>query len=245
VRVRVEGPGLLALLGPNGSGKSTLLKILAGLLVAPGAEVRMMGQPIPGRPAREVAELVSWVPQRAEVAEGLTVREMVRVARYRIERPLRPLPQSEESTIQAILDEASLGPFSEREASTLSGGEVQRALLARALAQATPVLLLDEPIASLDLRYQEETYTRLRALARSGKLVLVADHHVEVVADYADRLLLLSEGTLVADGPPSEVVTEEHLRTAFGIERTLFADPVSGSPRLARPERPRTDGGAP
>jgi iron complex transport system ATP-binding protein len=245
IEVRADRPGLLALLGPNGSGKSTLLKILAGLLPAPGATLHIHDRTILGRPAREVASLVSWVPQRPEIAEGLTVREMVRVGRYRIERPLRPLPPAEEALIQSALDEAALAPLAERDACTLSGGEAQRALLARALAQKAPVLLLDEPIASLDLRFQEETYARLQGLAQAGRLVLVADHHVELVADYADRLLLLSAGRIVADGPPSEVLTVQNLREVFGIERVLFADPVSGSPRLARPERSRPFAGMP
>jgi iron complex transport system ATP-binding protein len=192
-------------------------------------------------PPREIARWIAWVPQRSEVAEGMTVREMVRVGRYRIERPLRALPERDEARVTAVLGESDLLALADREAGTLSGGEYQRAVLARALAQETPLLLLDEPIASLDLRFQEEVYARLRRLADQGRLVLVADHHVELAADYADRLLLLRDGSVHADGPPREVLTSRRIQEVFGVERRLFPDPVTGSPRLARPASPPHD----
>jgi iron complex transport system ATP-binding protein len=235
IEIRAPEAGLLALVGPNGSGKSTLLRILAGLLPCPQADVRILGRSLAELRPRRMAELVAWVPQRAEEAEGMTVREMVRVGRYRVEEPLRPLPEAEEERITSTLAQAGLGPLADRDAGTLSGGEYQRALLARAMVQATPLLLLDEPIASLDLRFQEEVYARLRELARSGRLVLVADHHIELAADHADRLLLLHEGRIAAEGVPREVLTGKRILEVFGVDRVVFSDPVSGSPRLARP----------
>jgi iron complex transport system ATP-binding protein len=242
IELRAAEPGLIALVGPNGSGKSTLLRILAGLLSCRGAEVRIQGLPLGTMRPREIAERVAWVPQRSETAEGMTVREMVRIGRFRVERPLRPLPDMEERRITNVLADTGLTALADREAGSLSGGEHQRAVLARVLVQETPVLVLDEPIASLDLRFQEEVYERLRRLSRGGRLVLVSDHHVELAADYADRLLLLRDGAVRADGPAREVLTRESIREVFGVERQLFPDPVSGSPRLARPARSSANG---
>ena len=235
IDLALERPCLAALLGPNGSGKSTLLKIMAGLLRTAQTTVRVRGEYVGRLPIREVARLVAWVPQRADLPFAMTVREMARVGRYRIERPLRPLPPEEEPWIETALDSVGLLALADREVETLSGGEWQRALVARAIAQDTPILLLDEPVANLDLRYQDEVYVLLRRLADDGCLVVVADHHLEVAASYADRALLLHQGTIVADGSPEAVLTAETIADVFGVRLDVFADPVTGSPRLSRP----------
>jgi iron complex transport system ATP-binding protein len=139
--------------------------------------------------------------------------------------------------IESALESVGLQVLADREVETLSGGEWQRALVARAIAQDTPVLLLDEPVASLDLRYQDEVYVLLRRLADDGRLVIVADHHLEIAASYADRALLLRQGTIVADGPPDTVLTAETIADVFDVRLDVFADPVTGSPRLSRPRR--------
>lgn len=235
IEIKVDRRTLVALIGPNGSGKSTLLKIAGGLLRGEGASVVIEGKSIDDLSYRDVARLISWVPQRAEQVFAMTVREMVRVGRYRVQRPLRPLPDSEESRIDSALESTGIGHLANREVDTLSGGEWQRALIARAVAQDTPILLLDEPVASLDLRYQDEVYLLLRRLASAGRLILVADHHLEVAASYADRTLLLEAGKIVADGPPGDVLTSEKIASVFGVELDVFPDPVTGSPRLSRP----------
>lgn len=239
IDLSVARPCLAALLGPNGSGKSTLLKIAAGLLRASRATVQIRGESVGSLSIREVARLLAWVPQRADLPFAVTVREMVRVGRYRIERPLRPAPPEEGSRIETALESVGLSGLADREVETLSGGEWQRALVARAIAQDTPVLLLDEPVANLDLRYQDEIYILLRRLADDGRLVVVADHHLEIAASYADRALLLHRGTIVADGPPASVLTAETIRDVFGVRLDVFADPVTGSPRLSRPKATR------
>ncbi len=235
IQLGFPGPGLVALVGPNGSGKSTLLRLAAGLLRAQGVTVTTAGQRLDRLPPRRAAALVAWVPQRAEAIFAMTVREMVRVGRYRVQRPFRAVSTHEDETIEVALREVGLERLAEREVDTLSGGEWQRAMIARALAQQTPVLLLDEPIASLDLRYQDEVYSLLRRQASGGRLVLVADHHLEVAASYADRLLLLHRGTIVADGAAASTLTAQRIEEVFGVRVDVFADPVTGSPRLSRP----------
>lgn len=229
------GPGIVALVGRNGSGKSTLLKTAAGLLRGAGVHVSINGHAIGSLSPRRLAALIAWVPQRAETVFAMSVREMVRVGRYRMASPLRAIP-GEEDAIREAVDRVGLAALMNREVDTLSGGEWQRALVARAVVQEAPVLLLDEPVASLDLQYQDEVYQLLRDLAHEGKLVLVADHHLEVAASYADRILGIGDGRIVADGRPEQVLTTERIEQVFGVRVQVFPDPVTGTPRLSRPE---------
>ncbi len=233
------GPGLGALVGPNGSGKSTLLKIASGLIRSSGATVTVCGKDVNAVSPRELAGLIAWVPQRADLLFAMTVREMVRIGRYRVERPMRPLPADEEEIVDSSIREVGLEKLIDREVETLSGGEWQRAMIARAIAQDTPILVLDEPIASLDLRFQDEIYRLLRRIVSSGRLVLVADHHLEVVAAHADRMILLSGGRIAADGPPAEILTAEQIEKSFGVRAMVFPDPYTGTPRVSRPEAER------
>jgi ABC-type cobalamin/Fe3+-siderophores transport system ATPase subunit len=234
VQIEFSGPGLVALIGPNGSGKSTLLKIAAGLIHPKGAAIVVCGKPLESIPPRELAALVAWVPQRSEVIFAMTVREMVCVGRYRVERPMRSLPASMNAAIDLALEEVGLTDLAEREVETLSGGEWQRAMIARAIAQETPVLLLDEPIASLDLRYQDDIYLLLGRLASAGRLILVADHHLEVAAAHAGRLILLRAGQISADGAPADILTAERIEATFGVRAHVFPDPFTGTPRVSR-----------
>jgi iron complex transport system ATP-binding protein len=238
ISLSLSGPGIVALVGRNGSGKSTLLKTAAGLLRNTDIRVSINGHPIRGLSPREVAALVAWVPQRAESVFAMSLHEMVRVGRYRMTTPLRVAP-GEEDAIRAAVDRVGLASLAARDVDTLSGGEWQRALVARAVLQETPVLLLDEPVASLDLQYQDEVYRLLSDLARGGRLVLVADHHLEVAASYADRILGIRDGRIVADGTPEQVLTTEQIQQIFGVRVQVFPDPVTGTPRLSRPEAPR------
>jgi iron complex transport system ATP-binding protein len=235
IRLLFPERGLIALVGPNGSGKSTLLRLAAGLIGKEGVRVAIQGVGLHEIPQREVARMISWVPQRAEAMFSMTVREMVRVGRYRWNRPFRPATFAEEKEIGRAVAEVGLAPLIDREVDSLSGGEWQRALIARAVAQDTPVMLLDEPIAGLDLRYQEEVYLLLHRLAADGRLIIVADHHLEVAASHAERIVMLDRGRIVADGSAAKVLTPERIAEVFGVNVQVFPDPVTGSPRLSRP----------
>lgn len=231
------GPALVALIGPNGSGKTTLLRILSGHLAGPGTDVRIDGRPLSAISHRRRAGLISWVPQRAEPVFAATVRDLLQVGMYRLHRPLRPLPRSAEAAMLQVAERVGIYHLLERQVDTLSGGEYQRALIGRALAQRTPVMILDEPVANLDIRYQEEIYRLLRAIADAGRLVVVADHHIDLSSAYVDRLLAMSGGTIVADGPPSRVLSADLIQNVFGVHVEVFADPATGTPRLSRPTR--------
>jgi len=216
---------LTALVGPNGCGKTTLLHTLCGIHTEATGEVRLLGQPLRRLDRRQVARRVGLVPQFSQIDFGVTVEEAVALGRYPWLGMLAPPTAEDRAAVEEALAALDLLALRRRALQTLSGGERQRVFLARALVQAAPVLLLDEPAASLDLRYQQETFERLRALARErGAAVLVADHHLNLVAATCDAVIVLSQGRVAAQGPPRTIVTEEMIRTVFGARMRVTHD---------------------
>ncbi|MCK4306001.1 MAG: ABC transporter ATP-binding protein [Candidatus Eisenbacteria sp.] len=208
---------LTALIGPNGSGKTTLLHVLSGIHREATGEILLQGRPLQERSRREIARDISLVPQFAEVTFEVTVEETVALGRYPWLGPLAPPSPEDREAIERALAAMDLGLLRGRSLQTLSGGEKQRVYLARALAQTTPILLLDEPVASLDLRYQQETYERLQALAKQQDMaILVADHHLNLVAATCDQVVVLHGGAVWALGSPTDIVTEKMIRDVFG-----------------------------
>lgn len=229
--VELKAGEFVGLLGPNGAGKSTLLRLLAGLELASAGTVEICGQSIARMSAPERARRLAWVPQRSETPFDWTVREMVALGRYPFLRErLRDRPE-DGAVVASALQHVGLDALADRPIATLSGGEWQRALVARALAQEPIALLLDEPVANLDLRYQREIYELLRAISTErGVAVLVADHHLDLLAHYSDRLLLLDGGRIVAEGPARDVLTEERLAAVF--HTAVRVEDVDGRPRI-------------
>ncbi len=207
----VPSGSLVGLAGPNGSGKSTLLKTLLGLLRPWRGEVALFGQPVPSMRGRVAyapqAELVDW-------AFPATVRDVVMMGRYgRIGLLRRPRAADRDAVVRA-LDEVGLTQLASRQIGELSGGQQRRMLIARALAQETDLLLLDEPMAGLDPATQHDLLALFESLRRQGKTLLVATHDLSCVAACFDLALLLNR-RVVAFGPPSEVFTPEILTEAF------------------------------
>ena len=207
----------IALVGPNGAGKTTLLRALVGLLPHAGT-LHLEGRPVREVPPRERARRVALVRQQTSLPVDFTVREVVALGRTPhvpwtgrawARRTARPSPRRSTRPTSTA--------FAERSVRRLSGGEQQRVQLAQALAQDTPVLLLDEPTAHLDVRHQLDLLARARALADTGRTVVAALHDLERAASFAGRLLVLSQGRLVADGPPEGVLTEALLADVFGV----------------------------
>jgi len=227
---------LIGVVGPNGAGKSTLVRTLSrALRPAPGV-VMLAGQDLyHGVSARESARQIGVVPQDAPIAFDFSVREVVEMGRApRLpRRPFAAPTPADERAVREALRRADIEPLAGRPVTTLSGGERQRTLLARALAQETEVLLLDEPTAHLDLRHQTLTLALVQGLAHAhGKAVLAVLHDLNLAAAYCDRLILLHRGEIAAQGTPDEVLTPANLLQVYGARVWVRRHPVTGRPFL-------------
>jgi iron complex transport system ATP-binding protein len=225
VTIEVGAGEWVSVLGPNGAGKSTLLRALAGLVRVEG-EVLLGGRPLGSLGRRERARTIALVPQDPVIPAGVNVADYVLLGRT----PHLPLLGTERPAdldlVRGVLGQLELTEFAGREVETLSGGERQRVLLARALAQTAPVLLLDEPTTALDVGHQQEVLELVDSLRREQWLaVLTTMHDLTIAGQYADRLVLLDRGRVVAEGPPDEVLTEERLARLFGAEVRVVRTP--------------------
>jgi ABC-type cobalamin/Fe3+-siderophores transport system ATPase subunit len=225
VRLTVEPGGWLAIIGPNGSGKSTLLRSVLGFHPHEG-EVRIDGVPTTGMPRRDRARCLAYAPQAPVLPEGVTTREYVTLGRTP-HRPLLAAPRGVDRQVVAeVMERLGLGGLAERHLTTLSGGEQQRAVLARALAQQPRVLLLDEPTAALDLGHAQQVLDLVDRLRRQDGLTVVSTlHDLTLAGQYADRLALLSDGRVAAEGPPAVVLTAQALRIHYGARAEVVAGP--------------------
>ena len=222
---------LVGLLGPNGSGKTTLIKALAGLLPAASGRIEIGGADLGGLSYRERARKISCVMQRAEAPAGFSVRELVLMGRFAHTGMLTGYGPQDHAAAEAALKDARAEDLAERQASELSGGEVQRVLLARALAQGRELLLLDEAVSALDMARRVEAYDLLAALNAGGSTVLSALHDLNLAALYCPRLVFLKAGRIELDGPTTEIFTETNLKDLYETDIRVAAHPVTGAPQ--------------
>ncbi|TVR55776.1 MAG: ABC transporter ATP-binding protein [Gemmatimonadales bacterium] len=239
VSVRVLPGTLHAVLGPNGSGKSTLMKALMGNVPLAGGEVRLDGRPLEGWDRRELARSVGAVTQTETVAFPITVRELVAMGRYPHLGALRREGPHDRAAVRAALERCDAMSLARREVGTLSGGEFQRVRIARALAQEPRALVLDEPTASLDIRHEMEILGLLRDSADRGISVLLITHHLDLAARFSDRLLLLNQGRVAAEGTAGEVLQEGILEEVYQWPVAVRMDPETGTPRIIPGSRSR------
>ncbi len=228
VSLAVEAEEFVGLIGANGSGKTTLLRVLLGLLSASGA-VCLCGDPLKSLDRREVAKRATMVPQDTRIDFAFTAREIVAMGRTPYLGRFTPERSIDREAIARAMRETGTEGLAERPVTELSGGERQRVHLARAFAQETRVVLLDEPTANLDLTHQYEALELVREFTRSGGAALAAIHDLSLAARYCDRLLLLSEGKIVAAGLPAEVITESNLARHFALRARVRRDEETGS----------------
>lgn len=215
--LRAPAGSVIALAGPNGAGKSSALKALAGLWPSRGT-ILLRGRALGELSLRERARTLAYVPQQSLLQRGLRVREIVRQGRYAHD-PIWPgLRERAEPAVDQALERTDLIDFAERRWNELSGGEQRRVLLARALASEAPIVLLDEPTASLDLAHALSLLALLRELASAGRCILVVLHDLEQVRRCADQCVLLDRGRIAAAGPSSEVIRAEPIRRVYGVE---------------------------
>ncbi len=220
-----------ALVGPNGSGKSTTLKTLARLIAPLRGAVYLSGEDINRLPTRQVARQMAILPQVHEVPAELTVMELVEQGRFPHVGALGMLRRRDDEAIQDAIGMTRLADFVHRPIDTLSGGERQRAWMALALSQQTDILLLDEPTTFLDVGHQLDLLELITGLNRDrGVTIVMVLHDLNHAARFSDRMIAMSGGDVVADGPPEEVLTPRLLRDCFGVEASVVNDPVTGSP---------------
>jgi iron complex transport system ATP-binding protein len=225
VRLAVEPGGWLAVIGPNGAGKSTLLRALLGFHPHEG-QVRIDGVPTTGLPRRELARQLAYAPQLPVLPEGVTARDYVTLGRTP-HRSLLAAPRAvDRRVVEEVMARLGLDALADRPLHTLSGGEQQRAVLARALAQQPRVLVLDEPTSALDLGHAQQVLDLVDRLRRQDGLTVISTlHDLTLAGQYADRLALLSGGRVAAEGAPGEVLTAAALQAHYGARAQVVDGP--------------------
>jgi iron complex transport system ATP-binding protein len=222
---------ITSLVGRNGSGKSTLLRAMGRLLRPLSGTVVLDGVPIQSLSTREVARRLAMLPQGPTAPEGLTVRELVEHGRYPYRNFLGLRSDDDRRAVDAALSAAGMQSFARRPLETLSGGQLQRAWIAMALAQDTDLMLLDEPTTFLDVAFQLELMELLHRLNREfGRTIVMVLHDLNQAARYSDQLIAIRDGQVYAAGRPEEVFTKEMIRDVFGIETDVAFDPRSKAP---------------
>lgn len=230
IDVSFEGGRVTAVVGANGCGKSTLLKTLARVLRPCSGAVLLDGQDVHALPTREVARRLAVLPQGAVAPEGLRVRELVAHGRFPHLPPFSGPRPEDRRAVERALAATGTTALADRTVGTLSGGERQRVWIATALAQETDVLLLDEPTTSLDLGHQIEVLDLVRRLNRDeGKTVVLVLHDLNHAARYADRVLALADGRVVADGTPPDVLTPETIERVFRVRADVIVHERTGA----------------
>lgn len=212
----LRGGELVGLVGPNGAGKSTLLRALTGVRRFAG-EVLLDGQPLASLPPRRRARRIAYLPQDRHVEWAMAVRDVVALGRHPFQRRFAHLSADDHAAIERAMQQLAIAPLADRPATVLSGGELARTLLARALAVEAPLLLADEPVASLDPFHQLQVMEVLRARANAGDGVLAVLHDLSLAARLMDRVIVMHRGEVVADGPPAQVLDADLLGEVFRI----------------------------
>ena len=231
VNCQVAGSELVAVVGPNGSGKTTLVRALLGLLPLERGSVMIDGRPVNSWSRAALARVVGVVGQQEEAVFRLTVAETVMLGRYAHLGPLTLPGDADRAVVQAALERCDIVDLAGRPIDSLSGGEWKRVRVARALSQEPRALVLDEPTASLDIRHEMELFELVRQLVNGGLAGLVITHHLNLAGRFADRILLLDRGVVVAEGSPAAVMSGETLSRVFDwpVAVTRWAD---GSPQV-------------
>jgi iron complex transport system ATP-binding protein len=227
VDLELRAGSLCVVLGPNGVGKTTLLRLLSGVLRPDAGSVELAGEPIEGFTRREIAQRLAIVPQDAHVPFPFRVREMVGFGRAPFLGPLGRESDADRARTEEALRALDLGTLAERAYPTLSGGEKQRVLLARALAQGVDAWLLDEPTAHMDLGHRLRCFGWLRDWlgAAPGRGCLLVTHDLALAARFADEVVLLAGGRIAASGRPEDVLTPEMIARVYGVEARVERDP--------------------
>jgi len=231
---------LTALAGPNGSGKSSIVRALLGRADVVKGSVAVANSNVKTLSLTELARRVAVVPQREETAFPIRVRDYVALGRYPHLGLWRAATKVDETAVGDALEQAGVAELADRDTDALSGGEWQRVRIARALAQKTPALVLDEPTTFLDVAHEMAIFELLSSLARSGLAVLLVSHQLNLVARFADTIVLLNAGKIATSGAPRDVMKADRLESIYGWPVVITHDPAVGAPALVPLRRPLT-----
>ncbi|MGW4895763.1 ABC transporter ATP-binding protein [Kitasatospora sp. NPDC004240] len=244
--LEIPGGAVTAIVGPNACGKSTLLRGLVRLLSPASGSVTLDGSDIHRMPARALAKRMGLLPQQPVTPEAITVESLVRLGRFPHQRMLSPWSKADQEAVEEALRRTGTDVLRDQQVDRLSGGQRQRAWIALALAQDTPLLLLDEPTTFLDLRHQLDVLDLVADLhEEAGRTVVMVLHDLGQAARYADHLVVLKDGRLAASGAPAEVLTAELVESVFQVPCQVVPDPETGTPLVvprARSKRRATTG---
>ncbi|MCQ2277294.1 MAG: ABC transporter ATP-binding protein [Bacteroidales bacterium] len=206
-----------ALMGPNGSGKSTLLKCIGRMLPFTNGDIKVNGKSIQEYESTELAKLVSYVPQHQDNVFDVSVYDLVMMGLYPYQKKWQGASAQDDRIVREMLDRCNLTHLSSRLLSELSGGEMQRALIARAMAQQTPIMLLDEPLSNLDVAHRYEIMDILAKLNRQGVMILIILHDFSIALEYATHAMLMQDGKILNHDVIKAVLSPENLRNCFHL----------------------------
>lgn len=240
----VERGEFVGLVGPNGAGKTTLLRTISGAIEPTDGTVSVDGVDVHAVSSRAASQRIATVPQDTNISFSFPVRDVVAMGRYPHRSRFSPPSPADRELVDDALERTETAQFADRQIDEVSGGERQRVLLARAIAQDTPVMLLDEPTGSLDVNHQIETLELVSQCAGAGTAVVAAIHDLDLAARYCDQLFLLADGVIEAVGTPESVLTSETIGRTFDTTAVVAPNPVTGTETVTTLPRPMTGAGS-
>ncbi|MGE6783849.1 ABC transporter ATP-binding protein [Ensifer adhaerens] len=225
------------IIGPNACGKSTLLRAFARLLQPESGEIFLKGRPIGSYASRDVARSLGLLPQSSTAPDGITVAELVARGRHPHQTFLKRWSRHDEAAVGEAMTVTGVANLASERVDRLSGGQRQRVWIAMVLAQQTEILLLDEPTTYLDIAHQVDLLDLCRALNRTGRTLVAVLHDLNLACRYATHVIAMRDGEILAEGPPTEIVTADLVRKVFGLRAIVIEDPISGGPLVVPEQR--------
>ncbi|QKE74095.1 ABC transporter ATP-binding protein [Arthrobacter citreus] len=228
--VQIPDGSFTVIVGPNGCGKSTLLRTLSNLLKPSAGEILLDGKAITSYKSKEVARKLGLLPQSSTAPDGITVANLVSHGRYPYQNLIRQWTDEDEAAVMSAMELTNTSDLSHRYVDELSGGQRQRVWVAMVLAQQTPMLLLDEPTTYLDIAHQIELLELFKDLNQQGNTLVAVLHDLNHAARYADNIIAMKDGQVIAQGDPREIITEKLVEEVFGLKCLIIEDPVAMTP---------------